>query len=96
MLSFKDWPEEIIFARTRIAGIDWLLGPKSKLSLDNKLLFYKAVMKLWGCASKSSLKFWDRSSMLIGSSPIGSYNLNQEFVDEVLKVTSVPFYKYGR
>ena len=42
--------------------INWLIGRKSNLSIENKLLVYKAVIKpiwtygieLWGCASKSN------------------------------------------
>ena len=42
--------------------IYWLIGKHSPLSLENKLLFYKTVLKpvwaygieLWGCASKSN------------------------------------------
>jgi hypothetical protein len=41
--------------------INWLIGRKSKLSLENRIPIYKAVIKpiwtysiqLWGCASKS-------------------------------------------
>ena len=43
--------------------INWLIGRNTNLSLENKLLVYKAVIKpiwtygieLWGCASKSSV-----------------------------------------
>nr|CAH7747252.1 unnamed protein product [Callosobruchus chinensis]CAH7753958.1 unnamed protein product [Callosobruchus chinensis] len=42
--------------------LDWLIGRRSKLAIENKLLIYKAVIKpiltygieLWGCASKSN------------------------------------------
>jgi hypothetical protein len=42
--------------------IDWLLGRKSHLNLENKILVYKVAIKpiwtygieLWGCASKSN------------------------------------------
>jgi len=43
--------------------ISWLIGKHSPLSLENKLLIYKAVLKpvwtygieLWGCATKSNI-----------------------------------------
>jgi hypothetical protein len=46
----------------------WLLGRKSNLSLDNKLLLYKSIItpvwtygiELWGCASKSNIAVIDR------------------------------------
>ena len=44
--------------------IYWLLGPKSQLSLENKVILYKAILKLvwtysidlWGTGSQSSCK----------------------------------------
>lgn len=41
----------------------WLIGNKSKLSLDNKVLVYKTIIKavwtykieIWGCVSKSNI-----------------------------------------
>jgi len=46
----------------------WLLGRKSQLSLENKVLVYKVAIKLiwtygielWGCASKSSIAILQR------------------------------------
>jgi hypothetical protein len=43
--------------------LKWLIGKNSPLSLENKLLIYKTVLKpvwtygiaLWGCASKSNI-----------------------------------------
>jgi hypothetical protein len=47
---------------------NWLIGRKSNLSLENKLLVYKAIIKpiwiytieLWGCASKSNTAIMQR------------------------------------
>jgi hypothetical protein len=47
----------------KILEINWLIGKHSRLSLENKLLIYKTVLKpvwtygieLWGCASKSNI-----------------------------------------
>jgi hypothetical protein len=42
----------------------WLVGRNSKLSLENKILFYKTMIiepiwtygaEIWGCASKSNI-----------------------------------------
>jgi hypothetical protein len=46
----------------KVKELSWLLGRKSQLSIANKLLVYKTIIKpiwtygieLWGCASKSS------------------------------------------
>jgi hypothetical protein len=44
--------------------MNWLIGRKSQLSLENKLLIYKVILKpiwtygieLWGCAKPSNIK----------------------------------------
>lgn len=48
----------------KVYRLNWLLGKKSSLSLDNKLLLYKQIIRptwaygcqIWGCAPKTSLK----------------------------------------
>jgi hypothetical protein len=48
--------------------MSWLLGPKSKLSIENKLLLYKCILKpiwtyglqLWGCTKPSNTKITQR------------------------------------
>ena len=48
--------------------INWLIGKNSPLSLENKLLIYKTVLKpiwtygiaIWGCASKSNVSVIQR------------------------------------
>jgi len=53
--------KETTYLKTR--EINWLIGKNSPLSLENKLLIYKTVLKpiwtygitLWGCASKSNI-----------------------------------------
>jgi len=53
--------------------INWLKGRKSNLSIENKLLVYKAVIKpiwtygieLWGCASKSNTAIMQRAQSKI-------------------------------
>jgi hypothetical protein len=62
-----------IFAKRKYLGITlskmyWLLGYKSKLSIINKLLAYKVILKpiwtygiqLWGSASISNIKILER------------------------------------
>ena len=52
---------------------NWLIGKKSHLSIQNKLLIYKAVIKpiwsygieLWGCGSKSNIVVTQRSQYKI-------------------------------
>jgi ribosomal protein S17E len=47
----------------------WLIGRNSKLSLENKILLYKTIIKpirtygveIWGCASKSNISIIQRS-----------------------------------
>jgi hypothetical protein len=50
--------------------MNWLIGRKSKLAVENKILIYKAIiipiwmygLELWGCASKSkeaNLRFYE-------------------------------------
>ena len=53
--------------------INWLIGKKSHLSIQNKLLIYKAVIKpiwshgmeLWDCAIKSNTVIMQRSQSKI-------------------------------
>jgi hypothetical protein len=48
--------------------MNWLIGRKSKLTTENKLLLYKAIIKpiwpygiqLWGCAKPSNTKILQR------------------------------------
>jgi hypothetical protein len=67
-----------IFVKRKQLGITltkmyWLLGCKSKLSTNNKLLLYKEILKpiwtyriqLWGTASVSNMEFVNVSNMVI-------------------------------
>jgi len=68
-----NWKEHIIKKRKqtdfKVKEIKWLIGRNSNLSLENKLLVYKAVIKpiwtygreLWRCASKSNAAIIQRS-----------------------------------
>jgi hypothetical protein len=56
-----------------IKQLNWLLGRKSNLAIENKLLIYKTIiihiwtygLELWGCASKSSISIIQRSQSKI-------------------------------
>jgi len=59
----------------------WFLGKKLSLSLENKLLLYKVIMKpswtygieLWGCSSKSNVniiqRFQSKTLRLLAGAP---------------------------
>jgi hypothetical protein len=71
--SRLNWKEHIARKRIQIylksKEINWLIGKKSHLSIENKLLIYKAVIKpiwsygreLWVCANKSNIVIMQRS-----------------------------------
>jgi hypothetical protein len=56
-----------------IKHLNWLLGRKSNLAIENKLLIYKTIiipiwaygLELWGCASKYSISIIPRSQSKI-------------------------------
>ena len=72
-----NWKEHITKKRKQIdlkvKEVIWLIGKKSHLSIENKLLAYKAIIKaiwsygieLWGCASKSNIVIMQRSQSKI-------------------------------
>ena len=72
-----NWKEHIARKRKqtdlKTKEINWLIGNKSHLSIENKLLIYKAVTKriwsygieLWGCGSKSNIVITQRSQSKI-------------------------------
>jgi hypothetical protein len=55
--------------------LNWLLGRKSNLAIENKLLIYKTIilpiwtykytLELWGCASKSNITIIQRTQSKI-------------------------------
>jgi hypothetical protein len=72
MDNHLSWKDHILKKRKqielKITQLYWLIGRKSKLSLENKLLIYKTIIKpiwtygieLWGCASKSNVDIIQR------------------------------------
>lgn len=75
--SKLNWKEHITKKRKQIdlkvKEIYWLIGRKSKLSIENKLLIYKSIIRpiwtygveLWGCAAKSHIAIMQRAQSKI-------------------------------
>jgi hypothetical protein len=71
------WKQHIAKKRKQvnitIKQLNWLLGRKSNLAIENKLLIYETIiipiwtygLELWGCASKSSITVVQRSQSKI-------------------------------
>jgi hypothetical protein len=72
-ISTAALPGTHIFAKRKQLGLSlikmyWLLGRKYKLSTNNKLLIYKAILKpiwtygiqLWGTTSNSNIEILER------------------------------------
>jgi hypothetical protein len=71
------WKQHIVKKRKQaninMKQLNWLLGRKSNLAIENKLLIYKMIiipiwtygMELWGCASKSNISIIQRSQSKI-------------------------------
>jgi len=67
-----NWRKHIFTKRKQLgiqlSKIYWLLGSKSQLSIENKLLLYKTILKpiwtygvqLWGTASNSNMEILQR------------------------------------
>jgi len=81
------WKVHIVMKRKQLLNktreLKWLIGKTSPLSLENKLLLYKTVLKpirtygieLWGCATKSNIA------------------INQRYQSKLLRtVTNAPWY----
>jgi hypothetical protein len=70
-----NWRQYIIKKRKQMdhktKKLNWLIGKKSYLSIDNKSLIYKTVIKpiwtygieLWGCASKTNIAIIQRAKI---------------------------------
>jgi hypothetical protein len=73
----------------------WLLGRKSKLSLPNKILLYKTMLKpiwsyglqLWGCAKPTSLNIIERfQSKVLRSIVNASWYVSNQSLHNDLKI----------
>ncbi|KAI5753871.1 hypothetical protein M8J77_004006 [Diaphorina citri] len=76
----------------------WLLGPKSKLSLENKVLLYKMILKpvwtygieLWGCAKPSNINIIQRFQSKTLRSMLGApFYVSNKTIHDDLKVPFV-------
>ena len=77
MDSRLTWKDHVIKKRKQIdlktKELNWLIGRRSNLSIENKVLLYKTIIKpiwaygieLWGCASKSNISIIQRSQSKI-------------------------------
>jgi hypothetical protein len=86
----------------------WLLGRKSQLSIENKLLIYKTIIKpiwtygiqIWGCASKSSQALLQKAQSkilrMITNAPWYVSNLTLHEDLKIPYVREVVFEKYAK
>lgn len=95
------WKEHILKKRKQMElktrELLWLIGRKSKLSMENKILLYKTIItpiwtygiEIWGCASKSNIALLQRCQSkilrIIANAPW--YVTNQTLHDDL----SVPY-----
>jgi hypothetical protein len=94
--NYLTWKEHITKRKQielKIKDMYWLIGRNSKLSLENKILLYKTIIKpiwtcgaeIWGCASKSNNFIIKKSSSkilcTIANTP--SYVLNTTLHDDL-------------
>lgn len=76
----------------------WLMGPKSKVSIQNKILLYKMVLKpvwtygieLWGCAKPSNINIIQRFQSKVLRSMLGApFYVSNRTIHEDLKIPFV-------
>jgi hypothetical protein len=61
----------------KVKELYWLLGRKSQLSIEHKLLIYKTITKpiwtygieIWGCTSKSNQAVLQKAQSKTGNTP---------------------------
>lgn len=82
----------------KTSKIYWLLGPKSKLSLENKLLVYKVILKpiwtygiqLWGTASNSNIEILQRyQSKTLRSIVTAPWYVRNDVIHHDLNISTV-------
>ena len=96
------WTSHILPKRRQLdikfRTMHWLLGRKSKLSLNNKILLYKVVLKpiwsygvqLWGCAKPTRLKLIQRfQSTLLRSIVNAPWYVSNELLHNDLHIPSI-------
>jgi hypothetical protein len=87
-LQFKMQILFIFDTHLKIKDMYWLIERNSKLSLENKILLYKTIIKpiwtyeaeIWGCVSKSNISIIQRSQSkilrMIANAPWYVHNIN--------------------
>jgi len=106
------WRDHIVMKRKQIElkvkELYWLLGRKSQLSIANKFLIYKTIIKpiwtygieIWGCASKSSQAILQKAQSkilrMITSAPWYVSNLTLYEDLKIPYVREVIFEKYAK
>ena len=67
----------------KLSNMYWLIGCKSRLSLDNKILLYKSILK----------PVWTYGIQLWGTASISNINIIQRFQIKILRIIAdVPYY----
>jgi len=105
------WKDDIVMKRKQIElkvkELYWLLGRKSQLSIENKLLIYKIIkpiwtynIEIWGCASKSSQAILQKAQSkilrMITNAPRYASNLTLHEDLKIPYVREVIFEKYAK
>lgn len=81
------WKSHIFIKRKalgiKLRSLFWLLGPKSKLSLTNKLLVYKTILK----------PIWTYGVQLWGTASVSNIEIIQRFQSKIMRlITKAPWY----
>lgn len=81
------WKKHIFTKRKqlglKLSQMYWLIGRKSKLCLDNKILLYKTILK----------PVWTYGIQLWGTASISNINILQRFQNKVLRaIVDAPYY----
>ena len=67
----------------KLSNMYWLIGRKSRLSLDNKILLYKSILK----------PVWTYGIELWGTASISNINIMQRFQNKILRIIAeAPYY----
>jgi hypothetical protein len=83
---------------SKLSKMSWLLNPKSKLSITNKTLLYKVILKpiwtygiqIWGTASKSNIDILQRfQSKVLGKITNAPWYVSNQTLHKDLKIPFV-------
>jgi hypothetical protein len=97
-----NWKDHTIKKREqmglRYKELYWLLGMKSHLSVDNKLLLYKSIItpiwtysiEIWGCASKSNIAVIKRcQSKILRAIVVVPWYVTNDMIHKDLGISTV-------